>query len=108
MDGYSQNERKEVRDDLEEAISKFDDVDPDLMRMSQSSSPLLDGPGSEAFEKIEEERERIRQEILEKYDLTDEDDEEAFDRKLMQARDDGALNGLLLDAYMDDSGDAYW
>lgn len=108
MDGYSQNERKEVRDDLEEAISKFDDVDPDLRRMSQSSSPLLDGPGSEAFEKIEEERERIRQEILEKYDLTDEDDEEAFDRKLMQARDDGALNGLLLDAYMDDSGDAYW
>ena len=50
MDGYSQNERKEVRDGLEEAISKFDDVDPDLRIMSQSSSPLLDGTGSEAFE----------------------------------------------------------
>ena len=62
----------------------------------------------DSFEKIEEERERKRREILEKYDLTDEDDEEAFDRKLMQARDDGALNGLLLGAYMDDLGDAYW
>ena len=74
--------------------------------MSQSVSPLQDGPGTDKLEDIEEERERIRQEILDKYNISEDDDEETFERKFQQAREDGALNALLLDAYMD--GEAYW
>ncbi|KAL7535026.1 hypothetical protein ACHAXR_009017 [Thalassiosira sp. AJA248-18] len=107
MEDYSKKERREVRADLEEAIAKYEDVNVEMERM-QSASPLMDGPGSPEFDKIEEERENIRQQILEKYDISEDDDDETFDRKFQQARDDGALDGLLLDAYMDDSGDAYW
>ena len=57
---------------------------------------------------VTEERERIRQQILEKYNISDDDDEDTFDRKVRQAREDGALDGLLLDANLNDSGDAYW
>jgi len=99
----------DIRSEIDEAIFKFDDVEVDIGRMSQSASPLLeDGPGIEKYEQIEEERERIRQEILEKYGITEDDDEETFDLKFQQAQADGALDGLLLDAYLDDSGDAYW
>lgn len=109
MNGYSKEDKKnDVRADLETAISKFEDVDINFEQMSQSSSPLLDGPGSEAYDKIEEEREKIRQQILEKYNISEDDDDETFDKKFEQARLDGALDGLFLDAYMDDSGGAYW
>jgi len=102
-------QRPDIRSEIDDAIFKFDDVDVDIGRMSQSASPLLeDGPGIEKYEQIEEERERIRQEILEKYNISDDDDEETFDKKFKQAQADGALDGLLLDAYLDDSGDAYW
>jgi len=102
-------QRPDIRSEIDDAIFKFDDVEVDIGRMSQSASPLLeDGPGIEKYEQIEEERERIRQEILEKYGITEDDDEETFDLKFQQAQADGALDGLLLDAYLDDSGDAYW
>ena len=102
-------QRPDIRSEIDEAIFKFDNVDVDIRRMSQSASPLLeDGPGIEKFEQIEEERERIRQEILKKYNISEDDDEETFDQKFSQAQADGALDGLLLDAYLDDSGDAYW
>ena len=102
-------QRPDIRTEIDDAIFNFDDVDVDIGRMSQSASPLLeDGPGIEKYEQIEEERERIRQEILEKYDIQEDDDEETFDLKFKQAQADGALDGLLLDAYLDDSGDAYW
>jgi len=108
MNGRTE-QRRDIRTEIDEAIFKFDDVDVDIRRMSQSASPLLeDGPGIETYEQIEEERERIRQEILEKYGITEDDDEETFDKKFKQAQADGALDGLLLDAYLDDSGDAYW
>jgi hypothetical protein len=106
MQGYPQKERRDVRSELEEAIANYEDVDIDLRRMSQSVSPLQDGPGTDKLEDIEEERERIRQEILDKYNISEDDDEETFERKFQQAREDGALNALLLDAYMD--GEAYW
>jgi dienelactone hydrolase len=106
MQRYSQKERRDVRSELEEAIANYEDVDIDLRRMSQSVSPLQDGPGIDKIEDIEEERERIRQEILDKYNISEDDDEETFERKFQQAREDGALNALLLDAYMD--GEAYW
>mmetsp|Transcript_3630 Transcript_3630/g.8037 ORF Transcript_3630/g.8037 Transcript_3630/m.8037 type:complete len:858 (+) Transcript_3630:206-2779(+) len=101
-------ERRDIRSEMEESIAKFEDVNIDLGRMSQSVSPLLDGPGSEAFEEIEDEREKIRQRILDKYDISEDDDEETFDLKFQRARDDGALDELLLDAEMDGSGTAYW
>jgi dienelactone hydrolase len=108
MDGYSQTKkgRRDVRAELEEAIAGFEDVDVDLRRMTQTASPMLDGPGSDEYEQIEEEREMLRQQILEKYNISEDDDEETFERKFQQAKEDGALNQLLLDAYMD--GDAYW
>ncbi|KAL7443586.1 hypothetical protein ACHAXH_005956 [Discostella pseudostelligera] len=108
MDGHSQTEkgRREVQAELEEAIASFEGVDVDLRRMTQTASPLLDGPGSKEYEKIEEERELLRQQILEKYNISEDDDEEMFERKFQKAKEDGALNQLLLDAYMD--GDAYW
>ncbi|KAL3822603.1 hypothetical protein ACHAXA_006388 [Cyclostephanos tholiformis] len=106
MQAYSQKERRDVRSELEEAIANYEDVDIDLRRMSQSVSPLHDGPGIEKIEEIEDDRERIRQQILDKYNISEDDDEETFERKFEQAREDGALNALLLDAYMD--GDAYW
>ena len=68
--------------------------------MSQSVSPL------EEIEEIEYDRERIHQEIIDKYNISEDDGEETFERKFEQAREDGALNALLLDAYMD--GEAYW
>lgn len=97
-----------LRAELEEAIAKHDDVDIDMGRMSRSSSPLMDGPGSAEYDRIEEERERIRLAVLEEYDISEEDDEESFDRKFEQARKDGALDRLMLDAYMDESNGAYW
>merc|ERR1719296_148235 len=105
-----QRNRQEVRAELEEAIAKYEDVDVDPTRMPRTSSPLLemDGPGGEMLERVEEERERIRLKILEEYDIKEDDDEETFDLKFRRARDDGALDALMLDAYMDDSGDAYW
>lgn len=108
MDGHSQTKkgRREVQAELEEAIANFEGVDVDLRRMTQTASPLLDGPGSKEYEQIEEERELLRQQILEKYDISEDDDEETFERKFQKAKEDGALNQLLLDAYMD--GDAYW
>lgn len=108
MDGYPQTEKRDVRVEINEAIAKYEDVDIEFRRMPQSQNPLLEGPGSEEFDQIEDEREKIRQQILEKYNISENDDEETFDRKFQQARDDGALDGLLLDAYVDDSGDAYW
>ena len=106
MDGYSEKEKREMRAELEEAIAKYEDVDIDMSRMSQSASPLLDGPGSEAFDRIEEEREKMRQAILEKYNITDDDDEATLDAKIMKAIGDGAFKELTIDAYED--GDAYW
>ncbi|KAL3766814.1 hypothetical protein ACHAW5_009706 [Stephanodiscus triporus] len=106
MQGNPQKERRDVRAELEEAIANYKDVDVDLRRMSQSVSPLQDGPGIDNIEDIEEEREMIRQQILDKYNITEDDDEETFEKKFQQAREDGALNALLLDAYMD--GEAYW
>ena len=86
------------------------DMGVDLRRMARSRSPMWEesGPGTEAFDEVEDERERIRRQILEKYDIREADNEATFDRKFERAREDGALDGLLLDAYMDDSGDAYW
>ncbi len=98
--------RREVRAELDEAIASFEDVEVDLRRMTQTASPLLDGPGSAKYDQIEEERELLRQQILERYNISEDDDEETFERKFQQAKEDGALNRLLLDAYMD--GDAYW
>ena len=106
MKEFSQKERRDVRSELEEAIANYEDVDVDLRRMSQSVSPLQDGPGVEQIEEIEDDRERIRQEIIDKYNISEDDDEETFEKKFEQAREDGALNALLLDAYMD--GEAYW
>ena len=111
MEGMKTKEQRqlsEVRAELDEQISNHEDVTIDFRRMSQTSSALMEGPGIENYEQIEEERERIRQRILEKYNISEDDDEETFDRKFQQARDEGALDELLLDAYMDDSGDAYW
>jgi hypothetical protein len=67
---------------------------------------MQDGPGVDQIEEIEESRERIRQQILDRYNISEDDDEETFERKFQQAKDDGALNDLFVDAYMD--GDAYW
>ena len=94
--------------ELDEAIAKYEDLDIDLGRMSQSASPLLEGPGAAKIEEIEAEREKARQMILEKYDISDDDDEETWDRKIMQAAQDGAFEGLFLDAQLDEAGDAYW
>ena len=106
MQGYSANERRDVRAELDKALSSYNDVDIDLGRMSQSTSPMQDGPGVVQIEEIEESRERIRQQILDRYNISEDDDEETFERKFQQAKDDGALNDLFVDAYMD--GDAYW
>jgi hypothetical protein len=106
MQGYSANERRDVRAELDKALSNYNDVDIDLGRMSQSTSPMQDGPGVDQIEEIEESRERIRQQILDRYNISEDDDEETFERKFQQAKDDGALNDLFVDAYMD--GDAYW
>ncbi len=108
MDGKFQTKkgRREVQAELDEAIASFEDVEVDLRRMTQTASPLLDGPGSAEYDQIEEERELLRQQILERYNISEDDDEETFERKFQQAKEDGALNRLLLDAYMD--GDAYW
>jgi len=103
-----QAEQKGIREELEEAISTFEDVSPDLGRMSQSRSPLLDGEANEAYDRIEEEREKIKQEILTKYGISPDDDDETFNAKFAKAMADGALDRLLIDAYVDDSGDAYW
>lgn len=48
--------------------------------MSRTASPLLemDGPGGEMLKRVEEERERIRLRILEKYDIR-EDNDDTFD-----------------------------
>lgn len=110
MDGEAGKSQKQIRTELDEAIFGHEDVDVNLRRMSQSRSPLSEevGAGSEAFDEIEDEREGIRRQILEKYDIKEDDDEETFDRKFERARADGALDGLMLEAYMDDSGDAYW
>ena len=108
MKTKEQRQLSEVRAELDEQISNHEDVTIDFRRMSQTSSALMEGPGIEKYEQIEEERERIRQRILEKYNISEDDDEETFDRKFQQARDEGALDELLLDAYLDDSGDAYW
>ena len=106
MQGYASNERRDVRAELDKALSNYNDVDIDLGRMSQSTSPMQDGPGMDQIEEIEESRERIRQQILNRYDISEDDDEETFERKFQQAKDDGALNDLFVDAYVD--GDAYW
>jgi dienelactone hydrolase len=104
----SQAGQREIRKELEDAIAKFEDVTPDFSRMSQSRSPLLDGEANEVYDRIEEERERIKQEILTKYGITPDDDDETFNSKFAKAMADGALDRLLIDAYVDDSGDAYW
>lgn len=104
----SQGPQREIRKEIEGAIANFEDVQVDLGRMSQSRSPLLDGEGNEAYDRIEDERERIKQEILSKYGISPDDDDETFEKKFEKARADGALDKLLIDAYMDDSGDAYW
>ena len=103
-----QAEQRGIREELEEAIATHEDLTPDLGRMSQSRSPLLDGEANEAYDRIEEERERIKQEILTKYDIHPDDDDETFNAKFAKAMADGALDRLFIDAYMDDSGDAYW
>ncbi|KAL9189678.1 hypothetical protein ACHAXT_009353 [Thalassiosira profunda] len=108
MDGQPDDERQDVRAELDDAIAKYEDLDIDLGRMSQSASPLLEGPGATKMEEIEAEREKARQMILEKYDISDDDDEETWDRKIMQAAQDGAFEGLFLDAQLDEAGDAYW
>ena len=78
-----------------------------IWRLSQSRSPFVDDVPKE-FDEIEEEREKLRQKLLEQYNLSPDDDDEVFEQKLKRANEDGALNGLLLDAYFDDSNDAYW
>ena len=108
LDMNSQAGQREIRQELEEAISTHEDLIPDLGRMSQSRSPLLDGDANETFDRIEEEREKIKQEILTKYGISPDDDDETFNAKFAKAVADGALDRLLIDAYMDDSGDAYW
>jgi hypothetical protein len=107
MKGYSTNEQREIRRELEEAIAKYEDVEIDMRRLSQSRSPFVDDVPKE-FDEIEEEREKLRQKLLEQYNLSPDDDDEVFEQKLKRANEDGALNGLLLDAYFDDSNDAYW
>ncbi|KAL7455212.1 hypothetical protein ACHAWC_006781 [Mediolabrus comicus] len=102
----SQAPQREIRKEIEEAIANFEDVQVDLGRMSQSRSPLLDGEGNEAYDRIEDERERIKQEILSKYGISPDDDDETFEKKFEKARADGALDKLLIDAYVDK--DAYW
>ena len=108
LDMNFQAEQREIRKELENSITTFEDVSPDLGRMSQSRSPLLDGDANEAYDRIEEERERIKQEILTKYGISPDDDDETFNSKFAKAMADGALDRLLIDAYVDDSGDAYW
>jgi len=107
-ESQEKEEKRDVRGELEEKYANYEDVNVDLGRMSQSVSPLVEGPGGEAFDEIENERERIRQRILDKYNISDDDDEETFDRKFEQARADGALDELLMEAEMDGSGSAYW
>ena len=102
----SQAPQREIRKKIEGAIANFEDVQVDLGRMSQSRSPLLDGEGNEAYDRIEDERERIKQEILSKYGISPDDDDETFEKKFEKARADGALDKLLIDAYVDK--DAYW
>lgn len=110
MDRGEGKSPSEIRAELDEAILQHEDAEVDLRRMARSGSPLLEegGPGGEAFKNLEDERERIRRKILEEYDIREDDNEETFNRKFERARRDGALDKLLLDAYMDDSGDAYW
>jgi dienelactone hydrolase len=43
MQGYSANERRDVRAELDKALSNYNDVDIDLGRMSQSTSPCKMG-----------------------------------------------------------------
>ncbi|KAL7546669.1 hypothetical protein ACHAWF_010005, partial [Thalassiosira exigua] len=108
MEGRPREDGRDVRAELEEAIAKFEDVEIDLSRMPQSSSPLLDERGSELFDEIEKGREKFIYDTLKKYNISDDDDEESFERKFQKAAADGALNDLLVDANVDDSGNAYW
>lgn len=108
LESNYQAEQRGIREELEQAINTYEDVTPDLGRMSQTRSPLLDGEANEAYDRIEEEREKIKQEILTKYGISPDDDDETFNAKFAKAMADGALDRLLIDAYMDDSNDAYW
>jgi len=97
MDVAAPRRRQDIRDELEEAASRHEDMDVDFGRMPQSPTQLMDGPGSEEFERIEEERERRRREVVDKYDLSDEDEEETRTEKLRRAKADGALEGLFVE-----------
>mmetsp|Transcript_25036 Transcript_25036/g.48104 ORF Transcript_25036/g.48104 Transcript_25036/m.48104 type:complete len:240 (-) Transcript_25036:66-785(-) len=110
MKGYSRRDKEDIRKELEDAISNYEGVEVDFRRMPQSRSPLMDEDNDAVREldRIEEEREQLRQKILEQYDIRPDDDEETFDRKVQQAFEDGALKELMMDAYFDDSNDAYW
>ncbi|KAL3788888.1 hypothetical protein HJC23_002642 [Cyclotella cryptica] len=105
MSPYSQKEKRDIRKELEEAIANYEGIEIDFNRMSTSSSDFLDDI-PEQYKEIEEEREKIKQMLIEKYHMSPDDEEEVFERKLQQAIDDGALNSVMLDAYLD--GDAYW
>ncbi|KAL7466244.1 hypothetical protein ACHAXS_006535 [Conticribra weissflogii] len=106
----SRREKGDIRKALEDAIANYDGVEVDFRRMPQSRSPWLDEDNEaiREFDRIEEEREQLRQKILEQYDIRPDDDEETFDRKVQRAYEDGALKELMVDAYFDDSSDAYW
>jgi hypothetical protein len=105
MNAYSQIEKRDIRKELEEAIASYEDIEIDFKRMSTSSSDFLDDLPQQ-YKEIEEEREKIKQMLIEKYHMSPDDDEELFEQKLQRAIDDGALSSVILDAYLD--GDAYW
>ncbi|KAL7489406.1 hypothetical protein ACHAW6_015004 [Cyclotella cf. meneghiniana] len=105
MNAYSQIEKRDIRKELEEAIANYEDIEIDFKRMSTSSSDFLDDLPQQ-YKEIEEEREKIKQMLIEKYQMSPDDDEELFEQKLQRAIDDGALSSVMLDAYLD--GDAYW
>merc|ERR1711982_277897 len=91
MDGSSTRQRNEVREELEESIANFEDVEVDFSRMDPSRD-TLDGPGSEEYDKIEEERERKIRNAFNKCGFKQEETLEGFLEKFDQARKDGVLN----------------
>merc|ERR1712032_1563355 len=107
MDGSSTRQRNEVREELEESIANFEDAEVDFSRMAPSCD-TLDGPGSEEYDKIEEERERKIQNAFNECGFKQKETLEGFLEKFDRARKDGVFNDLLEEgAFLDDDSGAF-
>eukprot|EP00956_Cyclotella_meneghiniana_P034692 scaffold107563_cov52-Cyclotella_meneghiniana.AAC.1 len=103
MNGSPKEVKRNVRQEIEDAVAKFEPPEVDYSEVKERDSSFLDAPPEE-LRRLQQKQEEIRQKLLEKLDMYDIDpnqEDEVFLEKLQQLHADGVLNPGTIEAFFD-------